>query len=51
MTELRRIAGVVLTWPVDDAGRAAELVRLGVHGLISDRPGAMSPLGVPEPAA
>jgi glycerophosphoryl diester phosphodiesterase len=50
MTELRRIAGVVLTWPVDDAGRAAELVRLGVHGLISDRPEAMSALTVPEAA-
>jgi glycerophosphoryl diester phosphodiesterase len=35
--ELRRVAEVVLTWPVNDVDRARELVRLGADGLISDR--------------
>jgi glycerophosphoryl diester phosphodiesterase len=51
VTELRRVAGLVMTWPVNDAARASELVRLGVDGLISDRPGAISGLAVPEAAA
>jgi glycerophosphoryl diester phosphodiesterase len=49
--ELRRVAGVVMTWPVNDAVRAGELVRLGVDGLISDRPAALSELAAPEVAA
>jgi glycerophosphoryl diester phosphodiesterase len=51
VTELRRVAGVVITWPVNDLTRAAELARLGVDGLISDRPGAISGLAAPEAAA
>ncbi len=51
VAELRRIAGVVMTWPVNDAGRAHELVGLGVDGLISDRPDALSALGSPRVAA
>jgi glycerophosphoryl diester phosphodiesterase len=50
VTELRRVAGFVMTWPVNDAARATELVRLGVDGLISDRPGAISGLAAPEAA-
>jgi glycerophosphoryl diester phosphodiesterase len=48
--ELRRVAGVVMTWPVNDRRHAAELLRLGVDGLISDRPGELTAL-VPEAAA
>jgi glycerophosphoryl diester phosphodiesterase len=51
VTELRRVAGVVMTWPVNDVARATELVRLGVDGLISDRPGAISGLSAPEATA
>jgi glycerophosphoryl diester phosphodiesterase len=51
VTELRRVAGVVMTWPVNDLARATELVRLGVDGLISDRPGAISGLSAPEATA
>lgn len=51
VTELRRVAGVVMTWPVNDLTRAGELARLGVDGLISDRPGAISGLAAPEAAA
>lgn len=51
VAELRRVAGVVMTWPVNDAVRAGELVRLGVDGLISDRPAALSDLAAPEVAA
>ena len=50
VTELRRVAGVVMTWPVNDPARATELVRLGVDGLISDRPDAISALAAPEAA-
>lgn len=50
VAELRRIAGVVLTWPVNDAGRARELLALGVDGLITDRPHELAGV-VPEPAA
>ena len=42
VAELRRIATVVMTWPVNDARRAAELVRIGVDGLITDRPDALA---------
>jgi glycerophosphoryl diester phosphodiesterase len=51
VTELRRVAGVVMTWPVNDLTRAAELARLGVDGLISDRPEAISGLAAPEAPA
>jgi glycerophosphoryl diester phosphodiesterase len=50
VAELRRVAGVVMTWPVNDAVRAGELLRLGVDGLISDRPAALSDLAAPEVA-
>jgi glycerophosphoryl diester phosphodiesterase len=50
VTELRRVTGIVMTWPVNDLTRAAELARLGVDGLISDRPGAISGLAAPEAA-
>jgi glycerophosphoryl diester phosphodiesterase len=51
VTELRRVANVVMTWPVNDLARAADLVGLGVDGLISDRPGAISGLAAPGTAA
>jgi glycerophosphoryl diester phosphodiesterase len=50
VTELRRVAGVVMTWPVNDLTRGAELAGLGVDGLISDRPAAISGLAAPEAA-
>jgi glycerophosphoryl diester phosphodiesterase len=51
VAELRRIAGVVMTWPVNDAVRGRELLRLGVDGLISDRPAALADLVAPEVVA
>jgi glycerophosphoryl diester phosphodiesterase len=36
LASLRAIADVVMTWPVNRPGRADELVRLGVDGLITD---------------
>lgn len=51
VTELHRVAGVVMTWPVNDIARAGALVRLGVDGLISDRPGAILGLAQTEAAA
>ena len=42
VAELRRIAAVVMTWPVNDPRHAAHLLRLGVDGLISDSPQALS---------
>jgi glycerophosphoryl diester phosphodiesterase len=51
VAELRRIAAVVMTWPVNDPRHAAELMRLGVDGLISDRPQALSELVAPGAAA
>ena len=51
VTELRRVAAVVMTWPVNDLARATELVRLGVDGLISDKPDAISGLTPPEATA
>jgi glycerophosphoryl diester phosphodiesterase len=39
--ELLRYGATVLTWPVNTLARAQELARLGVHGLISDRPSAL----------
>jgi glycerophosphoryl diester phosphodiesterase len=40
-----------MTWPVNDAGRAAELLGLGVDYLISDRPEAISGVVLPGAAA
>jgi glycerophosphoryl diester phosphodiesterase len=48
--ELRRVAGVVMTWPVNDSRHAAELLRLGVDGLISDRPTELAALVLEAPA-
>lgn len=42
--ELRGLADVILTWPVNTVERAQQLVRLGVDGLISDRPGLVQPV-------
>jgi hypothetical protein len=36
--ELRELADLILTWPVNTVERAQELVGYGVDGLISDRP-------------
>lgn len=36
VAELKELAGVVMTWPVNGRERASELVRLGVDGLITD---------------
>lgn len=36
VAELKQVAGVVMTWPVNVPERALELVRLGVDGLITD---------------
>jgi glycerophosphoryl diester phosphodiesterase len=44
VADLRAVAGLVLTWPVNAPARALELVRLGVDGLISDRAGLIAPL-------
>ena len=43
VTELRRIADVVLTWPVNTPERAVEMLRLGVDGLISDAVDTITP--------
>jgi glycerophosphoryl diester phosphodiesterase len=51
VAELRRIAGVVMTWPVNDVDRATELLHLGIDGLITDRPEALARLTAPEGAA
>jgi glycerophosphoryl diester phosphodiesterase len=34
--ELRRVAGLVMSWPVNSVQRARELTSLGVEGLITD---------------
>ena len=39
--ELRRQSAIVLSWPVNTLQRAHELARLGVQGMISDRPSAL----------
>ena len=38
---LRGLGAVVMSWPVNSLERAAELARLGIHGLISDDPAAL----------
>jgi hypothetical protein len=42
VASLRAIAEVLMTWPVNGPGRARELVRLGVDGLITDNAAALS---------
>ena len=44
LAEIRSVAGLVLTWPVNVPARARELLRLGVDGLISDDAGAIAPV-------
>lgn len=44
VAELRRVADLVLTWPVNAPGRARELLGIGVDGLISDRAEHIGPL-------
>lgn len=39
--ELRRLTGVIVTWPVNRVEDAVELAALGVDGLISDAPGLL----------
>ncbi len=46
VSSLHAIADVVMTWPVNQPERARELVRLGVHGLITDDPAGISRAGV-----
>jgi glycerophosphoryl diester phosphodiesterase len=49
--ELRELADVIMTWPVNSLERAQELVACGVDGLISDRPGLLLPLTAQGEAA
>ena len=44
VAELRTVAGMVLTWPVNAPARARELMGIGVDGLISDHAALISPL-------
>jgi hypothetical protein len=44
VAELRSVAGLVLTWPVNVPARARELLRLGVDGLISDDARVITPV-------
>ena len=37
VAEIRDVADLVMTWPANAAGRARELVAMGVDGLITDR--------------
>ena len=46
LSSLHAIADVVMTWPVNQPDRARELIRLGVHGLITDDPAGISGSGV-----
>ncbi|MEX2613505.1 MAG: glycerophosphodiester phosphodiesterase [Gaiellaceae bacterium] len=46
VSSLRAIADVVMTWPVNRPERARELLRLGVHGLITDDAAEISRAGV-----
>ena len=45
VASLRSIAEIIVTWPVNRPGRARELVRLGVDGLITDDAAALSAPG------
>jgi len=49
VAELRSVADLVLTWPVNAPSRARELVAMGVDGLISDRAGLIAPLVTVRP--
>lgn len=42
VSSLRAIAEVIMTWPVNRPERARELLRLGVHGLITDDAAGMA---------
>jgi hypothetical protein len=42
--ELRSVAGLVLSWPVNVPARARELLAMGVDGLISDRTKLIAPV-------
>lgn len=44
IADLRSVAGLVLTWPVNVPARARELLRLGVDGLISDEARVIAPV-------
>jgi glycerophosphoryl diester phosphodiesterase len=46
ISSLRTIAEVVMTWPVNQPERARELLRLGVHGLITDDAAGIARAGV-----
>jgi glycerophosphoryl diester phosphodiesterase len=49
--ELRELADMIMTWPVNTRDRARELLACGVDGLISDRPGLVLPVtSMPEAA-
>lgn len=48
---LRAVADIVMTWPVNQPERARELLRLGVHGLITDDAGLLARERVLEAAA
>jgi glycerophosphoryl diester phosphodiesterase len=47
--ELRELAELIMTWPVNTRDRARELIACGVDGLISDRPFLLQPVPVPDP--
>jgi glycerophosphoryl diester phosphodiesterase len=49
VADLRSVTDVVLTWPVNAPGRARELVRMGIDGLISDRAGVIAPVAAAAP--
>ncbi len=51
MLELRSVADFVMTWPANVAGRARELVSMGVDGLITDRLDLARELGSTVPPA
>lgn len=51
IASLRAVADVVMTWPVNQPERARELLRLGVHGLITDDAGLLARERVLEAAA
>lgn len=45
VSELHRVADIVMTWPANAAARARELAAMGVDGLITDRPELARELG------
>jgi glycerophosphoryl diester phosphodiesterase len=49
ITALRETADIVMAWPVNESARARSLLRLGVHGLITDDAAALSSAGILEP--